>query len=289
VNGALAVPRANVPLRLFGGAHYLVLEGRAEAYWDGDDPWPAFRRLLEDHREWLRALVTEQGVQTNEVRRSWVLLPGVLAARPDELVDVVELGPSAGLNLVFDRYAYRYLHGSWGRDHSGLVLTGREHTLVPRQVLARKVRVRRRIGIDRDPVDATSEDGARLLQAFVWPDQPERLARVRRAIELLREDPPQLLRGDFVDLLPDVVERGMPTVIFDSNATEYLDDERFALLARRVEEAGRDTPLAWVSVELPRSEPITGYVLEAQSWPGGVRRRLAHVHYHGAWLDWTGV
>jgi hypothetical protein len=282
------VPRANVPLRLFGGAHYLVLAGRAEPYWPCDDPWPPFRALLEAHRDWLRAFVSQQAVQTNEVRRSWVLLPGILAAGPDETVDVVELGPSAGLNLVFERYGYRYVQGSWGREDASLILTGREHALVPRDVLERRISIRRRIGIDRDPVDATTDDGARLLEAFVWPDQPERLARVRRAVELLREDPPELVRGDFVELLPDVVERGTPTVIFDSHATEYLDDDRFALLARRVARAAEGTPLAWVSVELPRSEPIKSYVLESQRWPGGIRRRLANVHYHGAWLDWTG-
>ena len=277
-----------MPLRLFGGAHYLVLAGQAEPYWLDGDPWPSFRALLESHADWLRTFVTEQSVQTNEVRRSWALLPGILAAAPGETVDVVELGPSAGLNLVFDRYGYRYVHGAWGRDDARLVLSGREHGFVPSRLLERRLRVRRRVGIDRDPVDVTTEHGARLLEAFVWPDEPERLERVRLAIDQLCEDPPLLVRGDFVDTIGDIVERGTPTVVFDSNATEYLDDDRFALLARGISEAAAGTPLAWVSVELPRQEPVKSYVLEAQCWPGGARRRLANVHYHGAWLDWTG-
>jgi len=73
-----------------------VLAG--EASWD--DP-------VDAHAEFLREFVRTQSVQTNEVQRSWVLLPCFLRAAEllgvDEL-DVVELGPSAGLNLVWDRY-----------------------------------------------------------------------------------------------------------------------------------------------------------------------------------------
>jgi hypothetical protein len=285
VRDALGVPRANVPLRLFGGAHYLVLAGQAEPYWP-EDPWRRFRALLEEHRDWLRAFVSEQVVQTNEVRRSWALLPGILASAPGESVDVVELGPSAGLNLLFDRYVHRYVQGTWGDESGALVLTGKEHGLVPAGVLERPLSVRRRAGIDRAPVDVTTTHGARLLEAFVWPDEPERLERVRQAIEIVRRNPPELVTGDFVELVGDVVERGTPTVVFDSNATEYLDDDCFALLARRIGEIGRTTPLAWVSIELPRAEHATSYVLETERWPGGARRRVANVHYHGAWLDW---
>jgi hypothetical protein len=286
VRDGLGIARANVPLRLFAGAHYLVLAGDAEPYWVDDDPWPAFRKVVEAHTEWLCRFVRDQAVQTNEVRRSWALLPGILAGAPDATVDVVELGPSAALNLAFDRYGYRYVQGSWGADDASLVLTGDERAIVPAPLLERDLCVRRRVGIDRNPVDVTTEHGARLLEAFVWPDEPERLARLRQAIDVVRKDPPDLVSGDFVDLLDESIDPNFPTVIFDSNATEYLDDDRFALLAHRVERAGDRGQLAWVSIELPRAGPANSYVLELQRWPGGARRRLANVHYHGAWLDW---
>ena len=101
-------PAWDAPLRLLGGLHYLVLGGRA----DWDDP-------LEQHRGFLSDFVATQGVQTNEVQRSWVLLPLLLrvAERMSaDTFDLVELGPSAGLNLVWDRYGYRYRAGEWGRD-----------------------------------------------------------------------------------------------------------------------------------------------------------------------------
>jgi hypothetical protein len=66
-------------------------------------PGRAFRTLLDEHRDRLREFVATQPVQTNEVRRCWTLLPGLLAAAEGE-VDLVELGPSGGLNLIFDHW-----------------------------------------------------------------------------------------------------------------------------------------------------------------------------------------
>jgi len=135
-------PAWDAPLRLLGGLHYLVLAGTAE--WD--DP-------VEVNAPFLREFVATQRVQTNEVQRSWVLLPCFLRAAAllgaDEL-DVVELGPSAGLNLVWDRYRYAYETGGWGPAEAPLRLAGRERTPVPERLLDVVPRVR--VGLDRDDV-----------------------------------------------------------------------------------------------------------------------------------------
>jgi hypothetical protein len=103
-------------LALLAGLHYLVLGG--EATWD--DP-------LERHADFLADFVQRQGVQTNEVQRLWVLLPLFLrATRGADVVDVVELGASGGLNLVFDRYRYVYERGEWGARGAPLALSGTE-------------------------------------------------------------------------------------------------------------------------------------------------------------------
>src|SRR5919204_655529 len=63
----------------------------------------------------------------------------------------------------------------------------------------------RKAGIDLAPIDVTTEEGSRLLRAFVWPGQPERMARLERAIEAVRADPPELIHADFVEALPRVL------------------------------------------------------------------------------------
>src|SRR4051794_1092026 len=143
----------DTPLKVAGGLHYLVLAGRAA--W-GDVP-----RALVEEREFLRRHVAQQGVQTNEVQRSRILLPCFLeAARRlgTDLLDIVELGPSAGLNLVWDRYRYRYANGSWGDAGAPVELSGEERTPVPAELLTRRLRVGERVGIDLAPIDLSRDD-----------------------------------------------------------------------------------------------------------------------------------
>lgn len=220
------------PLRLLGGLHYLVLGG--EGSWDDVDA------MLDTRADFLARFTAEQPVQTNEVARSAALLRG-LAAVGRSRIDLLELGTAAGLLLCLDRYGYPY-------DGFEIV---------------------RRRGIDRRPVDVTTDEGARLLEAFVWPDQTERIARLRAAIEIVRRDPPELIAGDYVDLVSDLVEDG--TVVMSCVTTMYLPDDRYAELAAKL----RGT--TWLSLEGPRHARdydgmqlvLDGRVLEE------------HVDYHG--------
>jgi len=141
-------------------------------------------------------------------------------------------------------------------------------------------------------VDVTTEHGARLLQAFVWADQEHRLERLRRAIAIVREEPPELLCGDFVELLPELLAGRDPealTVVFDSTSLVYVPEPDVARVRAAIEEAGAHGPLAWVSYELPADaeRPYASFSLEAQVWPGGERRVLARLDGHANWLEWV--
>lgn len=266
------------PLRLLGGLHYLVLGGVAS--------WDAVDEALERHADFLRRFVAEQPVQTNEVQRSWVLLPLFLhAAGGTEAVDVVELGASAGLNLLWDRYRYRYERGGWGPPDAPLTLAGEERRPLPAELLRSGLRVRSRIGIDRSPVDATTAEGARLLKAFVWAGQDDRLERLERAIAAVRLDPPTIVRGDAAEVLPDVLA-GLPhdglTLVFQTSVLEYLSQEGRQRLRDVIDRADRH--LVFVSSGSPRTE--------RRAWgmriyrPGGGREFVGHADYHGTWLDY---
>jgi hypothetical protein len=266
-------------LRLLGALHYLVLGGQAS--WDDVDT------ALSAHRDFLARFVAEQDVQTNEVRRAWGLLPGLLSIGARR-IDLLELGTSAGLLLALDRYRFRYRGGSWGRG--SLVLDGDDRGGPPADVFSRPVEIGRRRGLDLNPVDVTTEHGARLLQAFVWADQADRLERLRHAIEIARGDPPELVRGDYVELLPALLQERSDdalTVVFNSVSTMYLSEERYQELVAALAKAGRRRPLAWLSLEGPRGEQDYGATaLDLTLWPDGSTRRLAKVDYHCAWLEW---
>jgi hypothetical protein len=262
---------------LLAGLHYLVLGDLAS--WDDVDG------ALDRHAAFLSRWAAEQDVQTNEVQRAWGLLPAFLFVADERPFDLLELGPSAGLNLLWDRYRFRYSSGAWGSGP--FELSGDDRVPPPSELLEREVSVVRRRGIDLNPVDVTTEEGSRLLQAFVWPDQPGRLDRLRRAIDVVRHDPPELQRGDYVELLPELLRdrrAGTQLVIFQSASTQYLDAAALQRLNLAMQVAGRDEPLVFISTG--RGPDDSGYGLELQRHPGGRPTRLAVIDFHGEWLEW---
>jgi hypothetical protein len=266
--GALASDlRWDLPLRLLAGLHYLVLGG--EATWDGADD------VLDARAGWLGEFVATQPVQTNEVQRAWALLPGLLSVGAPRL-DLLELGCSAGLLLGLDRFAYRYRHGAWGSGE--LVLSGDDRGGPPASLLARGIEVVRRRGVDRRPVDATSGDGARLLEAFLWPGQDERVERLRRAIAAARAEPPELIAGDYVEQLPVLLadrRDDAQLVVITSVTAGYLTSEQHASLTAGL--AG----VHWLSLD----HVDRGYVGLRLTLDG--RPLAEHVDPHGTALRWV--
>jgi hypothetical protein len=286
-------PEWDMPHRLLAGTRWLALTGQAEDFEESADSWNAFHSVLVEHGEWLAAFIRDRPVQTNEPQRCWVLLPIFLtvaraAGRP---LDLVELGTSAGLNLLWDRYGYRYAAGSWGDRSAPLQLTGEERGNIPGELLRIEVDVRRRIGIDLNPVDASRPDGLRLLETYVR-DEGYR-TRLERAAEVLRRDPPKLVRGDYLELLPAILgrrSRDALTVVFQTISTVYLSDDGRTRLRALVDRAGAEGPLAWISTPTPEEhgERRGDYPLELGLWPGGDRRIVARTNVRGEWLEWIG-
>jgi hypothetical protein len=286
-------PPWDAPHRLLAGARVLVLSEQVEDFEEAEDPWSAFHVILERHGEWLAAFVRDRPVQHNEVQRCWALLPIFLivaevARRP---LDLVELGTSAGLNLLWDHYGYRYGAGCWGEPSSPLQLEGEERAPVPGSLLGTRVEIGKRCGIDLEPVDATSADGLRLLKSYSRHDAYR--TRIERAVEVLCESPPELIRGDYVELLPRLLRERSDatlTVVFQTLSTVYLTDVRRERVREIVDAAGDAGPLAWISTPTPEEhgQRHGDFPLELAIWPHGERRIVARMNVRGEWLEWVG-
>jgi len=277
VDPLIGPPRWDAPLRLLAGVHYLVLVGKAT--------WDDVGAALDEHAAFLGRFVAEREVQTNEVQRSWALLPAILSIADGRPLDLLELGSAAGLNLVWDRFAYRYSAGTWGGGP--LVLAGDDRVPPPAALLSRRTTVARRRGVDRSPIDVTTEEGALLLESFVWADQEDRVARLRAAIDVVRDDPPQLIRGDYVRDLPALLDDRVPgaqLIVYETASTQYLDREQRSSLHEALHYAGRAEPLTFLTTRSNAGQDF--YSLEAISWPSGRRREIEELDFHGAWLRW---
>jgi hypothetical protein len=284
-------PRFSVlGLRLLGTVNRLVLGGRepglGDAYEKGDVP-DAWDRLLDALRRNSAELrdSLEQPVQTNEVGRSAALLFGFLgvAAETGLPLRLLEVGASAGLNLRWDRFHYRADGLSWGPATSPVRLEFELEGAAPPELPA-TVAIASRSGCDAAPIDPTTADGQLTLLTYIWPDQTERIARMRAALEVASEVPVSLDREPAAAWAKRVLAEDTPgqaTVIYHSIVSQYLSDEERAALFDHIREAGERAtaaaPLAWL-----RMEPVDDRAsLELTVWPGGEDRRLARVGYHG--------
>ena len=300
------------PVKLFAAVHHLVLaepdHPLARIYRGAPgDPWPAFSELVRTRWDEVAELVRTRSIQTNEVGRTAGLLP-VLGVVADELhlpLAVIEIGPSAGLNLRFDRYAVDY--GACGRVGPGdaAVRLGCEVIGPLRPPVREAPAAPWRIGVDLDPVDVADADACRWLEACVWPDGSGRLERLRAALADAREDPPVLRRGDAVRELPGLLAAapsGTVAVVVSTWALAYLSADGRRSVHGVLAAAARSRDVALVTFEYPQVTPWIptpsrraavgadrgASLLGLAIWRDGVEhcRPMAWMQAHGRWLDW---
>jgi hypothetical protein len=292
-------------LRLMGGVHRLVLEGQAPALaltypsvggtGDPEAAWAALRELLAERGDALRESL-ERAPQTNEVGRSAALIGGLLhlAAHDARPLRLVEIGASAGLNLRADRFRIELDDGrAVGPDSSEVVL--RDPWLGPEPPLQNPLVVVERLGCDTAPVDPTTTEGRLRLTSYVWPDQPERLARLRGALAVATEVPASVAASGAADFLDRLALRdGTTTVVWHSVMWQYLDrgerDRAEARLAALGSQASDAAGFAHLALEPRRRTPEAAheFLVTLQSWPGGEERVLGSAAPHGIPTTWEG-
>ena len=291
-----------VALRLLGGVHRLVLERRAGELamyypsvggtWEPESGSAAFLRLLVEQpeavREWL-----DRPPQTNEVGRSAALTGGLLQVPPEQRLPVrlFEIGCSGGLNLLADLFAYLDTAGAaYGHAGSPVELEPAwvAAPLVPWPDLA----LVERTGCDAAPVDVTTGEGRLALTAYVWPDQTARFERLRAALAIAQDHPPDVRRqgaADFVEELALVP--GTLTVLWHSVMWQYVETSEQERITHRIRELGgaalAGQPFAHLSFEPgPPGVDPRDFLVVLTTWPGGERRVLGAGAPHGLPVTW---
>ena len=257
-----AVPaRRRHPTVILAALHDLALAGRAPALAaayaaaDGDAAAGAAIHTLLRMTDRVAAIAARRQPRTDETGRCAVLYPAIAeAARRAgaKAVGLIDVGCSAGLNLNVDRVGITYGNGQALGDPSSPVQMSCS-IVGGRPVPARAIpEVVARIGVDLDPLDVTAADDARWLRACLWPDEPERAARLEAEMALAAAEPPLLLRGDAVELLPDAVARvpadALPVVTTTWALSDFPLESRLRFL-HRLDDAAAGRAVAWVSVE----------------------------------------
>ena len=292
-------PSGSVPsLRLMGALHRLVLQRKAPAlalHYPSvggtagiAGAWEAAQATVSEHLDELREGV-RRPVQTNEVGRSAALYGALLQLGGP--IRLLEVGASAGLNLLVDRFAYEVSGQVLGDPLSPVRLREPWGGRLP----SGAVEVVARAGCDPEPLDPSSAHDRLTLTSYIWADQVERFERLRAALQVAERHGvavEQLSASEFLQReLTEAVE-GVTTVVWHSVVRQYLaPGERQQvqrLIAQAGERATRSAPLAHLSLEPDRigGGPFR-YFVELTTWPGGRTRVLAEAMGHGPPVVWT--
>ena len=296
-----------MPLRLTGGFHHLLLTGdeqRLERVYRGEITDQAavdaiVAAVVADHDA--RLLPWLDGPpQTNEAGRSASFMAGLmwlsgrLGSRPSTKLstgfELNELGASAGINSMMDRYHYDLGGVKIGPADSPMRIKPEWRGPPPPDNPVEIVAIK---GCDQAPIDLSDPHAALRVKSYVWPENAERIVRMDAAIALAAQKRPDVVQADALDW---VLERlvapqaeGVTRVINHSIVWQYIPADKRVAITAAIEAAGANAtpakPLAWMMLETNRD--TFAHELTIRYWPGGEETALlAQAQAHGAWVEW---
>lgn len=294
----LGAPLADaLPLRVAGGLHALHLSGVAPALapiYCGEqaDDADVIADVMAVHEAALLPWL-DGPPQTNEAGRSANFIAAMLWLAEQGLpaqFECLEIGSSAGINLMLDRYAYD-LGGVRVGPEPGVMHFAPQWKGAPPP--ARAITIASAKGCDVAPVDLTDPAQALRLRAYIWPEHTIRFDRMDAAIRAATERKPDLVQATAADFIGAELTKpqapGTTRVLMHSIVWQYVPADQQARVTAAMEAAGAkatpECPLAWVMVEADRT--VHRHKLTVRYWPGGAEEaQLAWSHPHGADVEW---
>lgn len=295
-------PQANL---ILAAAHYLMLDGTDHPLADhypsvrpdakpAGDPSPLFHDFCIAYEARLTRLIETRVTNTNEVARSTSLYPAfdLVAQEAKAPLHLIEIGPSAGFNMNWDRYRYIY------RGDAGEIVRGDTGARLSLEALLRGSskpalassfpKVASRVGLELNPVDLAIAEDRLWLKALVWPELTERFRRLDAAIETARAHPHRIVVGDALANLEGIakaVPREGQLVVYHSHVTYQFSDEMRRRLTEVLEGLSQTRPIVRVSIEWIGN---SDYPITVERYDNGQSeaRTIALCDPHGGWLEW---
>lgn len=298
------------PNMLLGAAHFLLLSGYAHplaryyascspnALVPDADTWPLFRGFCLENQDKLLEILAARRTQTNEVGRSALLLPAFAEAAvrfPKASWYMIEIGASAGINLNWDAYAYRYGPGNTIPEAfvTGVPLVlqsnnsaGSTLPQIDLPMLSRSMAMRS--GIESHPINLHNAEDQLWLQALIFPNKTARMENLEKAIQIAQIRAPPVRQGDSLALLPDLITNtpaDMIPLIFHSFVRYQFNESQKQKFDDVLRTAGQNRTIVHIALEWTgTANPTIERTIYSNGSPQ--HNHLATCQPHGEWLAW---
>lgn len=247
--------------------------------------------FCQQFREPLQDIFQTKLVQTNELNRAAYLYPifSGIQAKHQKPLSLIEIGTSAGLLLNLDQYRYEIEEGETKQIY------GNENSKV--QIVAENIgqsigelselNIENRIGIDLNIVDLQQDEGYRWMQSLIWPEHIMRKQQLENVQELNSEVRKTLLEGDFLTLIPKIIEQQEITtqfIIFHTHVANQFSNELKQQLLQMLGEISYKQPIYHVYNNMYDHFVHVDYVCKGQTQ---VIKILKDVDNHGKYFEWN--
>lgn len=288
-----------VPNLLLGAVHYLLLSGvehELGAYYAtiADQPKDAsgaifcFKDFCIQNENKIIQLLESKLVQTNEVRRCTYLYPSFchiyrISKKP---LTLIELGTSAGLQLLWDQYTYSYNSSQkYGSKHSALEISAEIKGDKFPFLFEHSPPVTRRIGLDLHLNNLNNSEDYLWLKALIWPEHKERNTYFEKAADYLKSQPIELIEGDGISILPEII----PTIsqdssicIFHTHVANQIPTEAKKKLSAQIQFLGKEREVFHLYNNMWDPDLHLDYYINGNEH----RETLAETDGHGRWFKW---
>ncbi len=289
------------PNLLFGAVHYLLLKGNEHSlrsYYpsitnppeDMDNKtFRGFKDFCNKYRDEITSILETKKVQTNEVRRCGYLYPifSWIYNETEKPLSLIEIGTSAGLQLLWDHYSYSYgTAETFGTKGAHLHITSEVRGDHFPNLLSESPPIASKIGIDLTISDLSNPEDYLWLKALIWPEHQERLELFHNAAACLKEHPVKLVEGDGVRLLPDVVQtipEDSVICIFHTHVANQIPAESKVELLEKIAEIGSERDVFHIYNNMWDRQLHLDYYKNGEEF----KNTIGDTDGHGRWFEWN--
>ncbi|WP_255220303.1 DUF2332 domain-containing protein [Terribacillus saccharophilus] len=288
-----------IPNLFFGSVHYLLLKGKnhpLKEYYPSivNQPknpkkaYPKFKEFCLCYKDEITYLLKVRLVQTNEVRRCGYLYPvfSAIYENINKPLALIEIGTSAGFQLLWDHYAYSYGNNKWyGNNDSKLrIVVGVNGDKFP-EMTNQSPKVGLRIGFDLNIVNLHDEEEKLWLRSLIWPEHEDRVVIFKQATEYVLQNKLTLIEGDGLELLDHYVE-DIPSTqticIYHTHVANQMSIEDKKYLLRKVELIGETRDVYHIYNNIQDDKLHLDYYENGK----GHFATIAETESHGRYFTW---